>query len=65
MVVVWAFVDCLDHLKNAHHPSKTCQIGGAKRAQPRVDSINIKYPYTLIISHDLGSVPPLTLQVVQ
>ena len=33
-----------DHIKNAHHPSKTRQIGGAKRAQPRVDSSNIKYP---------------------
>ena len=54
-----------DHIKNAHHRSKTRQIGGAKRAQPRVDSINIKYPYTLFISHDLGSVPPLTLQVAQ
>ena len=54
-----------DHIKNAHHRSKTRQIGGVKRAQPRVDSINIKYPYTLFISHDLGSVPPLTLQVAQ
>ena len=55
----------LNHIKNAHHPFKTRQIGGAKRAQPRVDSSSIKYPYTLIISHDLGSVPPLMLQVAQ
>ena len=54
-----------DHIKNAHHRSKTRQIGGAKRARPRVDSINIKYPYTLFISHDLGFVPLLSLQVAQ
>ena len=54
-----------DRIKNAHQPSKRRQIDGAKRAQPRVDSINIKYPYTLIISHDLRFVPSLTLQVAQ
>ena len=32
---------------HAHYPSKT---RGAKRAQPRVDSINIEYPYTHFLS---------------